>query len=184
LKESNSHILTRLRENPNETLVHLYKNYRKEFLSWSFKNYGINEHDALDCFQDAVIVFYRNVTEGKVDELTSSDKTYLFGIAKNFLLRKTTKNRKEVPMKITEHEYESALPELFDGTPIANRVADMVKTMSDPCKSILRYFYFRGLSMDEIAEKMNYKNGQTVKAQKVRCIREIQRMLEASTIRY
>ncbi len=178
MKESKQNILDRLRSNPNEVLVELYKSYRKEFLSWSYKNFGTTESDALDCFQDAVIVFYRNVMDGKVSELTSSEKTYLFAIGKNFIKRKSVKAKREVHLDTENNgqtEFEET--ELYEGSQLENRIADIVKTMRDPCKSILRYFYFRGFTMEEIAIEMNYKNAQTVKAQKVRCIKEIQQLV-------
>lgn len=181
MKGPESDVLERLRNNPNEILTELYKNYRKEFLSWSFKTFGASEVDALDCFQDAMIVFYRNVIDGKISELVSSEKTYLFSIGKNLLLRKFKKARREIHLDnqndgiqgIADIEFS----ELFQGNTLENRIADIVKTMQDPCKSILRYFYFRGFTMEEIAEEMSYKNAQTVKAQKVRCIKVIQNLV-------
>jgi RNA polymerase sigma factor (sigma-70 family) len=182
LKGPESDVLERLRNNPNEVLAELYKNYRKEFLSWSFKNFGASEADALDCFQDAMIIFYRNVADGKLTVLSSSEKTYLFSIGKNLLMRKFKKTNREVHTEngydgITE-EKETEYSELYQGSSLENRVADIVKTLRDPCRSILRFFYFRGFTMEEIAEEMNYKNAQTVKAQKVRCIKEIQNLMQ------
>lgn len=181
MKDPESDVLERLRKNPNEVLVELYKNYRKEFLSWAFKNFGASEANALDCFQDAMIVFYRNVVDGKISELTSSEKTYLFSIGRNLLLRKFKKTNREVHLEKGEDgivgEDEIVFTELYQGTSLEKRVAGILKTMRDPCQSILRYFYFRGLTMEEIALEMNYKNSQTVKAQKVRCIKEIQNLV-------
>ncbi len=179
MKKPKQDILTELWENPNEALVFMYKHYRSEFLSWSNKNYGIPEADALDCFQDAVIVFYRNVVEGKITELTSSEKSYLFGIGKNFILRKKKKIRQDVANDTPGNAQENYFgADMYSGGMMANRVADLVLSMRDPCKSILRYFYFRGLNMEEIALKMDYKNAQTVKAQKVRCIKEIKSLVK------
>ena len=182
MKDQESDILVRLRKNPNEVLVEFYKNYRKEFLSWSFKTYGASEADALDCFQDAMIVFYRNVLDGKISELLSSEKTYLFSIGRNLLFRKFKKASREIHLENQNDGIQDIggieFSELFHGNTLENRIAEIVKTMRDPCKSILRYFYFRGFSMEEIAEEMSYKNAQTVKAQKVRCIKEIQNLVQ------
>lgn len=177
-----SDILVELESNPNKVLERLYKNYRKEFLSWSYKRFGASEADALDCFQDAVIVFYKNVVAGKTSELSSSAKTYLFSIGRNLLLRKFKKEKHEVHyedrMEGIEESADFEYRELYEGNEVENRVAGIVKKMKDPCKSIIRYFYFRGFTMEEIAGKMDYKNAQTVKAQKVRCIKEIQSQVQ------
>lgn len=181
MKDHKSEILIRLKHHPNEVMVELYRDYRKEFLSWALKNFGAEEADALDCFQDAMIAFYRNVVNGKIKELTSSVKTYIFSIGKNMLLRKFKSQNREVYLT-NENGIEPSINdfstmELYRGNTIENRIADIVKTLRDPCKSILRYFYFRGFTMEEIAEEMQYKNAQTVKAQKVRCIKEVQNLV-------
>jgi len=182
LKDQAGDFVKRLKENPNDTLVELYRNYRKEFLSWSFKRFNISESDALDVFQDAVIAFYRNVMDGKLADLNSSSKTYLFSIGKNLVLRKYRKEKREVHFENNldgiEDDHVIEFRELFHGNAIENRVAEIVKAMRDPCKSILRYFYFRGFTMDEIAETMKYKNADTVKAQKLRCIKDIQNLMQ------
>jgi RNA polymerase sigma-70 factor (ECF subfamily) len=181
LKDQEADVLVRLKKNPNEVLVEFYQNYRKEFISWSFKKFGASEADALDCFQDAVIVFYRNVVDGKISNLTSSEKTYLFGIGKNLLLRKLKKDQRSMHVDFENNGLDNLneieVSELFQGYTMENKIADILKTMRDPCKSILRYFYFRGFTMEEIAEEMSYKNAQTVKAQKVRCIKDIQNLV-------
>lgn len=79
-------IFAQLQKDPNPVLVKIYREYRKEFLSWAYNNYGAGEDDALDSFQDAMIILYKNVREGKLTDLQSSLKTYLFSIGKNVLL--------------------------------------------------------------------------------------------------
>ena len=162
-------------------LVQLYGNYRKEFLSWAYKTFSASEADALDCFQDAMVIFYRNITTGKLKELNSSIKTYLFSIGKNLLLRKFKSTQKEISLdeKVQSNDpgTDMEFPELYEGNAIENKIASIVENLKDPSKSILRFFDFRGFSMEEIADEMNYKNAQTVKAQKVRCIKEIQNLV-------
>jgi len=174
-------LLERLRDNPNEVLVELYKNYRKEFLSWTYKTYGAGSEMSSDCFQDAMVVLYKNVQNEKLTDLQSSIKTYVFSIGKNILFRKLNSEQREIPLNEDIYKNETVdnleYPELYNGSTIENKIADLVQTLKDPCKSILRYFYFRGFSMEEIANEMKYKNAQTVKAQKVRCIKEIQHLV-------
>lgn len=182
MKDNQIEILEQLQKDPDKVLVSLYKQYRKEFLSWAYKTYGVLEEDSTDCFQDAMIVFYRNTKNGKLNELHSSVKTYLFSIGKNLLFRKLKDKNRHLPLN--ESIYQEAdnhnleFPELYHGFSIENKVAEMVKKLKDPCKSILKYFYYRGFSMDEIAQEMNYKNASTVKAQKVRCIKELQGLIK------
>ena len=50
--------------------------------------------------------------------------------------------------------------------------------MEEPCKSILKYYYYENFSMNKIAEAMKYKNANTVKSQKLRCMKYLEESLE------
>ena len=54
-----------------------------------------------------------------------------------------------------------------------------IQDLGDPCKKLLELFYFNNLSNDEIAEIMDYKNGNTVKNLKYKCIQRIKKAIEA-----
>jgi RNA polymerase sigma-70 factor (ECF subfamily) len=103
-------------------------------------------------------------------------------MTKNLLFRKLKDKNRNLPLN--DSIYQEAdndnleFRELYHGFSIENKVAEMVRELKDPCKSILKYFYYRGFSMDEIAQEMNYKNASTVKAQKVRCIKELQGLIK------
>jgi RNA polymerase sigma factor (sigma-70 family) len=168
----------RLKAGDERVVLSLYEQYRSSFLSWSQKRYGISEEDAADCFQDAVIALWNNVMNGKLEDLQSSLKTYLFSIGKNYVLTKIRKDTREpVWTEELEEMKRSDLPDpeaLYLGNERVRVVADLVETLSEPCKSILRYYYYKRFSMEAIAETMQYKNADTVKSQKLRCVKELQ----------
>ncbi len=83
-------------EGGEETLKAMYRDYRNEFLSWAKRNNNGSEEDAEDIFQDAIIVFYKNVVKGKITHLESSIKSYLFGICKNMFMSHHSQKRKMV----------------------------------------------------------------------------------------
>jgi RNA polymerase sigma-70 factor (ECF subfamily) len=172
---SDKEIIQGLRSGRDEAVLNLYRRYRAEFISWTFGRYGIARDSAADCFQDAVIALYNNVMVGKLDRLDSSLKTYLFSIGKNFAMKKLKMQRREILLsEEMEHVTNSGNmnPEtLYVGNEKVNTIAGLVDGIKEPCRSILRYFYYRGYSMEAIAETMHYKNADTVKAQKVRCIK-------------
>ena len=58
------------------------------------------------------------------------------------------------------------------------KVRSIIETLQNPCADILKLFYFNNLSNDEIAEVLGYKNGNTVKNLKYKCIQRIKRLLE------
>ena len=46
--------------------------------------------------------------------------------------------------------------------------------LGDPCKSLLQLYYYNDLSMENITSIMGYKNADTTKNQKYKCLRRLQ----------
>lgn len=124
-----------------------------------------------------------NAKEGKLSLLDSGLKTYLFAVGKNVLLKKYRIKKKEVSFGDMTSELGTAgldeYDELFNyKNRLIDKVAEVTNNMNEPCKSILKYFYYENLSMDKIAELMKYKNAETVKSQKVRCMKYLEESLK------
>jgi len=50
--------------------------------------------------------------------------------------------------------------------------------LGDPCKSLLELYYYKRLSMAEITEAMEYKNVDTTKNLKYKCIKRLRKLFE------
>jgi len=162
----------------------LYALYREEFISWSGSVYKLDEAVAADVFQDAVITFYWNVKKGKLTELTSSVKTYLFAIGKNLSLKRIKKDSKMVvDSQVLEYNASFEFDEVnLEVTERQQVIAALLKNLGDPCKSILKMFYFDSFTMDSIAERLGYKNENVVKTQKLRCLQKLKAMFEQKSM--
>jgi len=184
---SDENILNNLREAREDFFIEIYRKYRDNFVSWTAKHYSCDQDTASDCFQDAVIVLMNNARSGKLIQLDSGLKTYLFSVGKNVLLKKYKLKKKEVSYE--EVNSKSDTLELYDYDELFNyknklidKVADLAVKMKEPCRSILKYYYYENLSMGKIAEEMKYKNADTVKSQKLRCIKYLEELLEKEMI--
>ena len=76
-----SKLIEQLRSGDQELLVKIYAEYKIEFLAYTSR-FSISDEDAVDIYQDSMIVLYENILSGKLTTLTSSVKTYLFAIGK------------------------------------------------------------------------------------------------------
>ncbi|MFK7905343.1 MAG: RNA polymerase sigma factor, partial [Chitinophagales bacterium] len=56
----------------------LYEEFRPFFVRLMQQKHRCNEEEAIDIFQDSIIVLYKNAQVGKLDDLSSQLKTYLF----------------------------------------------------------------------------------------------------------
>lgn len=178
-----NNILESLREAREDVFIEIYRQYRDSFNLWSAKYYSCDQQTSSDCFQDAVIILMNNAKSGKLKQLGSGLKTYLFSVGKNVLLRKYSLKRNEIAFEEITAGYDTQglneYDELFDyKNKMIDKVAELSVSMKEPCKSILKYYYYENLSMRKIAEIMNYKNADTVKSQKLRCIKYLESLLE------
>lgn len=149
-----------------------YLDNSDHFRKWAKAEFSLADEDLNDVYQQAAVIFYENLVDGKLNHLTSSVKTYLFGIGKNLILKRVSK--KEIQYrhmdKLTEHWLfqGSANP---DHSMTIDRVKKELLDLKEPCHSILEMFYLKNLGLEVIAERLNYGSSDVVKTQKSRCLK-------------
>ena len=157
-----------------ETLKAIYRDFRDDFLHWAQRTFNTGEDDAADTFQDAVIILYRNVASGRLTHLSSSLKSYLFGIGKNLL-----KKKQSLKGRITFVEnIDDAMTGAFDltilqGDDLNHRQQLMRKALgmlTDVCREIIFLFYYKRYSMEAIKEKMGYNSEEVARSRKKKCM--------------
>jgi RNA polymerase sigma-70 factor (ECF subfamily) len=92
---SDSSIIDLIKNGGQPALGKVYATYRSEFISWMTRTYPISEDDCKDIYQVTILIFYDNVRSGKLTDMASSIKTYLFGIGKN-LARENMRKAKRI----------------------------------------------------------------------------------------
>ena len=139
--------------------------------------------DAKDVFQQAVVIFYENIKNGKVTELTSHVKTYLFSIGKNKILELI--RQKNRFLSEYDHKIDNETDRLFynevndDYENVLKNVEVCLGKIGNPCKSILSQYYYHKRSMQEISEVLNYKNSDTVKNLKYKCLQRLREIFKS-----
>ncbi|MEC7755325.1 sigma-70 family RNA polymerase sigma factor [Roseivirga sp. UBA1976] len=178
---SENSLILRLRRGDRDALEEIYRSYRVSFIKWITYSHKCTKEQAVDIFQYAILSFYENVLEDTVEEINDAGiKTYLYSIGKNKLL---SDSRRDSRLSFNEElEDNLLLEEIDDQTQDREgkleKVRSIIETLQTPCADILKLFYFNNLSNDEIAEVLGYKNGNTVKNLKYKCIQRIKRLLE------
>jgi len=169
-----------LKQGDKKTLEKIYMENREGFINFS-KKYNIEEYDAVDIYQDSILVLRENAINGKIDDLQSNLSTYLFAIGKykifhNF--RVQSKFDFESDFDLVEENldfdvnlYESNL------TKEQRFLKKYYNELGDRCKSVLDLFYYQGYNLDEIKDILNYSNKKVLKSQKSRCIKQLKNLL-------
>ena len=165
----------RMRQNDKTALDFIYREYKEGFINYALR-FQLSKDHIEDVFQDSIIALYQSFATKKTTLKTSSLKTYLYGIAKNIIYTQFNKkeNIKEVNDTISE-DYDNF--EIEEPTLEEHLLAKHFKNLSASCKEVLRLYYYRGLSIKEIVEGTNYKDENTVKSHKSRCLKGLKQKI-------
>ncbi len=157
-----SEILERIQKGDERALDYLYKQHFKMMSNLVIKGGGTMD-EAKDVYQEALVAFWQKAVSGKL-VLTSKISTFLYSICQN-------QWRKELDRKsrLSNEEVEKGDKPDWDEPERAKIIAECIEELGETCKKILTYYYFDGMNMTEIAEKMNFANTDTAKTKKYKC---------------
>jgi RNA polymerase sigma-70 factor (ECF subfamily) len=139
--------------------------------------------EAKDVFQQTMIIFYENIISEKLTDIKTQVKTYLFGIGKNKLhelLRDKNKQSAQFNDQIyvnTEYDYQDAEDAYEDQLKLVEVCLD---ELGDPCRRILGQYYYHRKTMLQISESLGYKNSETVKNLKYKCLQRLRQIVSKS----
>lgn len=168
-----------LKKGDQSILKKLYIEYRADFIAFGRK-ISVLEDDVLDSYQDAIIALQEQAFKGKLDNITCSLKTYLFGIGKYILYEKNRKQQKTVLKVVETNDYETIEIDVFSNT-LSNqqqKIQTGFNKLGKKCKEILQLFYYRGYTIEDITDYLNYENKNVVKSQKSRCLKQLKEIIK------
>ncbi|HVD98979.1 MAG TPA: sigma-70 family RNA polymerase sigma factor [Cytophagaceae bacterium] len=165
----------------NEVLSVLYKETLSKVRQMVLKNNG-NLEEANDIFQDAVLVFFKQVRNGSFKAEYDID-AYIYTIAKNLWIKRAMKITKNVPLeylKETQTIAENALE-----TVITEEKAEALETLmnkvGEECKKLLKLVAYEKRSMKEICVEMNYSSENVAKTYHYRCKKKFTKFIKTNS---
>lgn len=173
-----------LKEDRPEALRDIYLAHRKAFLRYA-KKYSITTSMAEDVYQDAIIILRDNARQGKLDNLKSELRTYLFSIGK-YLIYTHLRTQKKVHLvedfSAMYHE-QTLMTEIVEATIQDDEQQHQMKLaleqLGGKCREILYLFYYRGFNLDEIVENLGYSSKDVAKSQKSRCLKSLKTLVQS-----
>ncbi|EPR73341.1 hypothetical protein ADIWIN_1772 [Winogradskyella psychrotolerans RS-3] len=177
-----NHFVEALKHNDEQIIKELYDNYRNSFLGFS-KKYNIAKADSLDIYQEAFLAMRKHAISGKLLEVNSSFKTYLFGIGKHLIYKKlkeyASKRSYEQVLHKVESDYEEIVIESPDKlTKEQELLRHYFKQLGNSCQQMLTLSFYRGLTNEEIATLEGYENEAVVRSQKSRCLKTLKNLIK------
>ena len=175
-EEKTKNIIKLIRGGDQLVLRKIYDENREAFIKFSRK-YNVERYDAIDIYQDAIIVLYENIANGKITDLKSKVSTYLFAIGKYKIFQMHRDNSKvELSSELHLKEENIYLDVNLYNEKLTNRQNLLNKYYSQlgkRCKEILKLFYYEGYTLDEIINILKYSDKNVLKSQKSRCMRQL-----------
>lgn len=173
-------IIDSLAKGDESQLEALYKTYRNEFLLWSQASYSTDYEVGKDVFQEALIDLYRNVKNGTLVRLTSSLKTYLFQLGKYKLLNQYKHDQMRMRhLNVFADEFQNwGNDETEAESQLLDKLNAALEQLPSGCHEVITMYYFEHYSMESIAREMAYKNSDTAKSKKAKCMKALVSMMK------
>lgn len=165
-------IFDKICQGDERALEVLYKKYYRMMTKMVINNSG-SEQEAKDIYQDALVVFWQKSVSGNLT-LTSKVSTYIYSICQN-LWRKELDRKK----RLSSEEKDSVEMPNHDKEERARLINECISQMGDTCKKVLMYYYFDGLSMQDIADKLGFANTNTAKTKKYKCKQKLDELVKS-----
>lgn len=171
---SDKEIIARIRKNDRTVLGLLYQK-NKTMIMRSFTKLGANADEIEDLLQEAIVLFWKNVTSGKYVQ-QAKISSYLFAIAKN---KWKNEQRRKQRMKANGGEIgqSSHMHQEIEQLEQKKQLQHGLNKLGDPCKQLFLLFYWEERSIKEIAQIMGFANADVVKAKKYQCKKRFQKIL-------
>lgn len=128
------------------------------------------KQDALDVFQEALIILNRNLEKSDF-KLTSSFYTYLYSVSRFVWKDAQKKFSKEELHNFNEIEIEHFHSVLEEKKYQLAEWAFL--ELGERCQQLLRLFYHKAMSFKEIANVMQFKSEKIAKNQKYKCLTKV-----------
>jgi RNA polymerase sigma factor (sigma-70 family) len=172
-------LLEGLAHNDRKAIETIYKQHFNMVQSLILSNNGYPD-DARDIFQEAMIVLFEKARSGSF-ELNSQLKTYLYSVCRRLWLKRLSQQQRYSPEVAN---LEETVPVEEDVERHVQRNKDFLvmeqslKSLGEPCKSLLEAYYLEKKTMVDIAADFGYTNADNAKNQKYKCLMRLKKMFK------
>lgn len=164
--------------NDTEALRHLYRQVLPKVVRFIRSNSG-DEEEAYDIFQDAVMIFYKQVKSGNFKE-EYQVAGFLYTVCRNRWINRARKKQRQTPLE--NHDYHLEDPLTIEGEVFSQEreslVEELLSRIGEKCRQLLLYSIFENRSMKEISELMGFGSANAAKTRNYKCKQKLIRIVE------
>ena len=175
MEKKEAQLQKRLRDGDRKALEQLYTQYKEAFIAY-LSDRVLSQDQLEDLYQDSVVALFQNFVLKQLELESSSVKTYLLAIGKNKAAARfrgpQLVSREEIEPKEAIYQIEK---EDLSEEQLALKKA--FRRLSESCRELLRMHYYRGLTDKEIEEMTDYKDINTIKSSRSRCLKKLKSLI-------
>lgn len=171
----NTDIITRIKSGDEKCFYDLYRQYRASFIEWATFSYAISTEETKDIYQEAFVILWLNIQEGRLTHLTADIKTYIYSVGKHLILNAIKKNARSVTFDPAELINLSHDPTTMADDREHNRkmLEEHLKKLDEKERRILEMYYLEEKDMKTIAKELGYKNADVAKKRKYEVFKKL-----------
>ena len=173
-------LLEGLSRNDHRSTEAIYKENYGVVQAFILQNNGTYD-DARDIFQEAMLVLYENSKKPEFS-LTCQIKTYVYSICRRIWFKRLQQNNRYISPVEGMEEIIPVEEEIEEKEKLDNDFSMMdtaMKSLGEPCKSLLEAYYIHKKHMVEIADEFGYTNADNAKNQKYKCLMRLKKLFFA-----
>ena len=172
LSMTEQELFARICKGDEQALDFIYRKYYRMMVRLVTSNNG-TEVEAKDVYQEAIVVFWQKANSGNL-VLTSKMSTYIYSICLN-LWRKELERKK----RFSNEEKDATEYQEQEKEERVKIIHECIDKLDETCKNVLSYYYFDGMSMKDIAEKVGFANTDTAKTKKYKCKKKLDELIKS-----
>ncbi|MCB0631660.1 MAG: sigma-70 family RNA polymerase sigma factor [Saprospiraceae bacterium] len=183
--QEDEQLLLRIREGDRSFLNQLFQDYWPSFLAFLTKSFGMPEEDVREIYTRSFTTFFYNIKDGKlVPPLQSRLKTYLFGIGKNYAMKKFGSAYEERMVHTDEMEdvqkafQQPDVVDYYEYDWQRNLVEKLLNRIGEPCKELLLLSFVREFADDAIMDRLDIPSAVAVRQRRFRCLEKLRSMVK------
>lgn len=171
-------LLKALAEGQRSATEDIYLQHYTTITKW-IKSRGGAEADAADIYQEAMIVLYEKA-QNEDFRLSCKVGTYLFAVSKHLWYKKLQKAQQlgqtTDSEQVEELAYTDDIKAHREREHHYQQLENALEQLGEPCRSLIKAFYHKDKSMQEIAMDFGYTNPANAKTQKYKCLNRLKKL--------
>jgi RNA polymerase sigma factor (sigma-70 family) len=174
--QQDDELLKRLKSGNHRVWKELFDNNIDAFILFVMKYGKLQQDEAYGIYQEAIVIFHRNVTSGKIEPpLRSSLSTYIYGIGKNLCRRKTSTNL-SFPENLPELP-QTPFEELDERRHNAAVVKSLLARIGENCREFLTMVFLEEKQQDDIMVQMEIPSPEAFRKRKHDCLKKMRALI-------